>query len=456
MYYDEWFKKNEAQIWDEFFEFLRIPSISADDHYHPDLLKAADFVHHKLEKMGLKVERFNEIDKPVVFGEKIAGEGYPTVLIYGHYDVQPPDPLELWDSKPFEPEIRDGRIYARGAEDNKGQNFYSLLAIQAFLEKHDNPKLNIKVFIEGGEEIGSEGIDIVAKNRKERLKADSVWIVDMGMGSYEKPTLTLGVRGISAMEVTVTNSDYDLHSGEFGGAVYNPIQALCEMMASTFDEDGHIKIEGFYDSMKSLSAEEKKQLYFGTEQAVYEKETGAKCFRKEKGYTPHEVIGTRPTFELNGMWGGYTGPGSKTVLPKEAHAKITCRLVDGQEPHDIEAKVEKHLKKVAPAGLKVKVEFGHGGESAWARPGQYSAQVFSKVMEEVTGQKCHFTYSGGSIPLTTILAEASGGEYVFLGTALPSDRIHSPNENFSIRQFIDGYRMIAKGLEVFAENKKEW
>ena len=454
MFYSDWFKENEDQIWKDYFTYLSIPSISADKAYEKQLLEAADFVQARLTRLGMKVERWEDLQAPVFFAQRVIDESYPTVLIYGHYDVQPADPLELWDKPPFEPYEKDGVIYARGAEDNKGQNFYSMLAIEAFYAKHKDPKINIKVIIEGGEEIGSPGIDIVAEKYKESLRADSVWIVDSGIDSYETPLVSLGVRGLTALQVRVSNAGFDLHSGSFGGAVYNPLQALCEMMASVHDERGHIAIDGFYDTVKPLDAKEKELLFFGMDEKVYREDTGATCFKPQEGYSLHESIAIRPTVEINGMWGGYQGEGSKTVIPKEAHAKLTCRLVDGQEPYDIAQKVQAHLEKVAPNGMKVEVHVEGGGKSAWARPQEYAPQVFSKIVAEVTQKECKFSYCGGSIPLTEILAKASGGEYIFLGTGLPGDRIHSPNENFSKRQFVDGFRIITKGLEVFAENKK--
>jgi acetylornithine deacetylase/succinyl-diaminopimelate desuccinylase-like protein len=456
MFYKEWFEEREDQIWKDFFTYLSIPSISADKEYREDVLKAAAFVEQRLNNLGMSVSRWDDLSSPVLFAEKVIDTSYSTVLIYGHYDVQPADPIELWDSEPFKPEIRDGKIYARGAEDNKGQNFYAMLAVEAFYAKNKNPKVNIKIIIEGEEEIGSPGFEKIATKYADKLKADSIWIVDMGIESYDIPVLSLGVRGITGLEVTVSNAGFDLHSGSYGGAVYNPIQGLCEMMASVFDDKGHICIGGFHDTIKALTDEEKSKLYLATDQKTYEEETGATSFRKEEGYSLQESICLRPTFEINGIYGGYQKEGGKTIIPKEATAKITCRLVAGQEPLDIAKKVEAHLRKVAPSGITVGISLEGGGESAWARPSDYSAQVFAEILGEITGKEVKFSYSGGSIPLTAILGKAAGGEYIFLGTALPEDRIHSPNESFSKKQFIDGYHMITKGLEVFAQNKNRW
>ncbi|MCH9617638.1 MAG: Succinyl-diaminopimelate desuccinylase [Chlamydiia bacterium] len=456
MFYKEWFEQREEQIWKDFFTYLSIPSISADKEYKGDVLRAAAFVEQRLNNLGMNVSRLEDLDTPILFAERAIDPSYSTVLIYGHYDVQPVDPIELWDSDPFKPETRDGKIYARGAEDNKGQNFYAMLAVEAFYAKHKDPKVNIKIIIEGAEEIGSPGFEKVAKKYADKLKADSIWIVDMGIESYNIPVLSLGVRGITGLEVTVSNSEFDLHSGSYGGAVYNPIQALCEMMAAAFDEKGHIAIDGFYDTIHPLTDEEKSSLYLATDQKTYEKETGATCFRKEEGYSLQESICIRPTFEINGIYGGYQKEGGKTIIPKEATAKITCRLVAGQDPEDIAKKVEAHLRKVAPSGIVVSISLEGGGESAWARPSDYSARVFVQILKEITGKQVKFCYSGGSIPLTAVLGKAAGGECIFLGTALPEDRIHAPNENFSKKQFIDGYHMIAKGLEVFAQNKNLW
>lgn len=456
MFYNNWFDERKGEIFKDFFSYLSIPSISADSTFKKDLLRASKFIESRLKKIGMDVSIWEEAALPIVFGEKIIDKSYPTVLIYGHYDVQPPDPLELWNSKPFSPEIRDGKIFARGAEDNKGQNFYSLLAIEAFYAKNKNPKLNIKVLIEGEEEIGSPSFEEVAKKYEKKLKADSVWIVDMGIESYENPIISLGVRGIVGIEVKLLNSEYDLHSGSYGGAVYNPAMALCEILGSVHDDKGKIAIDGFYDTVIGLSKEEKEKLYLDTDQTIYEEETTAKCFHRQEGVTLQESIALMPTFEINGIVSGYGGEGSKTIIPKEAMAKITCRLVAGQNPDDIGKKVKAFIRKKAPKHMKVDIKIEGGGLSAWTKPSAYSAKVFSKIIEEITGNKCSFTYSGGSIPLTAILAKYSGGEYIFLGTALPQDRIHAPDENFSIKQFTDGYHMIAKGLEVFAENKKQW
>lgn len=455
MSYCQWFEKNEKQIWKDFFSYLSIPSISADKEYFDDLLKAADFVKNRLHSMDFTVRMFDEGYAPIVYGEKIFDESYPTILIYGHYDVQPTDPNELWETPGFSPEVRDGRIYARGAEDNKGQNFYSMLAVQAFLEKHKDPKVNIKILIEGEEEVGSESFEKVASLHQEELKADYVWIVDMGIDSYEHPVISLGVRGIAAMEFTVSNSGFDLHSGSYGGCVYNPIRAISEIVASFHDKEGNIAVENFYKGAKELSPDIKNQLSLDTAKEVYEKETGSGCFQPKPGYSLGESIGICPTIELNGIYGGYSGEGSKTIIPKEASAKITCRLIDGQDPHAIVEIVKAHIQKHLPQGMKVDFSYGHGGKNAWTSPNCFSAKTFSSIVEEITGKPCGFVYSGGSIPLTAILAEVSGGEYIFLGTALPEDRIHAPNESFGLKQFKDGYMMIAKGLEVFAQNKKQ-
>ena len=456
MSYHNWFKEREEKIWQEFMGYLSIPSISADPKHKPDSLRAAAFIEKKLRSLGLDVFRWEELNAAVLFGEKIIDPSYPTVLIYGHYDVQPPDPLEDWTSPPFSPEVRNGRIYARGAEDNKGQNFYTLLAVQAFIEKNPHPKLNIKIIIEGEEEIGSPGFEKIAKKYKHKLKADSIWIVDMDMKSYDSPVLCLGCRGIVALEVKVSNAGFDVHSGAYGGAIYNPIQAIGEMIASVYDERGHIAIDGFYEGMKTLTVEEKEKLNLTTSQKVFENDTQASCFREESGFSLQESISIRPTFEINGIYGGYQGEGSKTIIPKEVNAKITCRIVAGQDPEDIAKKVAAHFEKVAPKGMKISFIFGGGGKSSWSSPNDYTAKVFAEILDQITGKNCKFGYNGGSIPLAEMLTKTSGGECIFLGTALPEDRIHSPDESFGKKQFEDGFIMIAKGLEVFAQNKNQW
>jgi acetylornithine deacetylase/succinyl-diaminopimelate desuccinylase-like protein len=453
MFYKKWFEEKKQKNLEELFTFLSIPSVSADSMFKEDLLQAAAFIENRLKKLNMKVSVWNEAKAPVIFGERLVDPSFPTVLIYGHYDVQPADPLNLWDSPPFSPQIRDGRIYARGAEDNKGQNFYTLLAIEAFYEKHVNPKINIKVIIEGGEEIGSPGFDLVVKAHKKELKADSVWIVDSGIGSYKNPELSLGARGISALEVTFSNAEFDLHSGSYGGAVYNPIRALCEVLCKVHDTDGNIVIEGFFDGANYLTKEQKSKVNFSDDKEEFYQETKASCFIHHKGRTLQESVGIHPTFEINGIYGGYMGEGSKTIIPKQATAKITCRLIAGQNPASVAEKVKIFIEKNAPEGMKVDVRYDHGGNAAWAKPENYTTVVFQKILSEHFGKNCKLAYMGGSIPITSTLAECSGGEYIFLGTALPEDRIHAPNESFSLKQLEDGFILIAKGLEVFAENK---
>ena len=455
MFYKNWFEEHEDKIWKDFYDYLSIPSISADNAYKKDLLRAADFVQDRLEDLCFDVHRWTDLETPIIFASKFVDKSLPTVLIYGHYDVQPADPLELWNSDPFTPIDKDGIIYARGAEDNKGQNFYTLVALEAFYKKHKNPNINVKVIIEGEEEIGSPNFDVIAKKYSQQLQADYLWIVDMGIESYDNPLLSLGVRGIAALELIVSNADYDLHSGSYGGLVHNPILALCEMLGTVYDKKGNIVIDNFYEGADVLSDEEKSSIYLDTDKETYQKETSAKCFREREGYNLQEIITMCPSFEVNGISGGYQGEGSKTIIPKDARAKITCRLVGNQEPEDIINKIEKYFMNIAPKGMNVRIIRGGGGNSAWAKPSNYSAQVFAKIIEDLTNRECKFCYSGGSIPLTSILGKSSGAEYIFLGTALPEDRIHSPNENFSKRQFIDGYYMITKGLEIFAENKKQ-
>jgi acetylornithine deacetylase/succinyl-diaminopimelate desuccinylase-like protein len=456
MSYKNWFKDHEERIFKEFMEYLSIPTISADPKHKGDLLKGATFIQKKLQNLGLEVTFWELEGEKVVFGEKMIDPQFPTILIYGHYDVQPPDPLDEWLSPPFSPQEREGRIYARGAEDNKGQHFYTLCALEAFYEKNKHPKINVKVLIEGEEEVGSKSFEAIAKKYQDRLKADSVWIVDMDIKSYATPVLCLGCRGIASLEVEVSNASFDVHSGAYGGALYNPIQALSEMIASVYDEKGHIAIAGFYDGIHSLTDGEKKQLHLDTPKKIFEKDTGGHCFRKEEGYCLQESISIRPTFEVNGIFGGYQGEGSKTIIPKKATAKITCRLVAGQDPEKIAQKVANHFLKVAPKGMKVSFVFGGGGKSYWGSLHDYTAGVFAKIIEEITQKECKFGYNGGSIPLASTLQEASEGECIFLGMGLSEDRIHSPNESFGKKQFEDGFIMIAKGLEVFAQNKHQW
>lgn len=450
MKFEEWYEKNEKEIFDNYFTLLRFPSVSAKSSHKKDMIATADWLENHLKKIGFTVSKWEGKGHPALFAEHKAGDHLPTLLFYGHYDVQPAEPFELWHSSPFEPEIRDGKVYARGAEDNKGQMFYTICAMEAFFEIYGKDKLNIKYLIEGEEEMGSSTLHEILPKYTKELKADHLLIVDMGMHSFEKPSLTIGARGLMTMEVTCRNAHIDMHSGAFGGICYNPIRALSEVLGKIFDEEGHIVIEGFYDDIKPLTEKEKAHVDLTFDPSAF-KEEGILVFHKEKGYNPTEVNYLRPTFEINGIWGGYTGEGFKTVLPKEVHAKISCRLVPNQDNEKIYELVAKYIMANVPKGMHVSCKNLGGGFPVWANPLSSTTTIMKKAYERVFGS-CQLIYGGGSIPITTLLAKSAGDpEISFPGTGLDSDCIHAPNENFSIKQFRSGFLLITNCLKLFAE-----
>lgn len=448
--YEKWYQEHEKKILEEFFTYLRFPSVSAQKKHVKDVLACADWVENYMRKMGFHTERWTGSGHPVLFGEMIFDPKFPTVLFYGHYDVQPPEPLELWKNPPFEPEIRNGRVYARGAEDNKGQNFYTLNAIKAFLEKNPKPCLNLKYIIEGEEEMGSTTITEILPSKKQKLKADHLLVVDMGMGSWEHPALAIGARGIMTMEVSLTAMASDAHSGALGGIAYSPNRALVEILSKAINGKGKITIPHFYDDIVSLNAEEKKHLDLTFHKEMYEESLMLKCYHKEEEFSPMEANYLRPTFEINGICGGYTGDGFKTVIPKEAHAKISCRLVPNQKSEIVFNQVCDFINEHLPEGMEATFHFHGGGEAAWASPISTTVAAMEKAYKEVFGS-AKLILAGGSVPITSALAHYSGANFAMPGTGLESDNIHAPNENFSLKQFRTGFLMIAKSLEIFSE-----
>ena len=361
----QYIEEHKQRFLDELFDLIRFPSVSADPKYKQDILKAADFVAGKLQAAGAeKVEVCQTPGNPIVYGEKIIGNDKPTVLVYGHYDVQPADPLELWNTPPFEPTIRDGKIYARGSCDDKGQFYMHIKAFELMMQTGTLP-CNIKFMIEGEEEVGSSNLNTFVKENTSKLKADVVLISDTSMISMEDPSLETGLRGLSYLEVEVTGPNRDLHSGVYGGAVANPATILAQLIASLHDENNHVTIPGFYDKVVDLTVEERKALNNAPyDENEYKKDLGVNELWGEKGYTTFERTGTRPTLEVNGIWGGYTGEGAKTVLPSKAHAKISMRLVPNQTSEAITQLFTSHFESIAPKSVKVKVTPHHGGEPA--------------------------------------------------------------------------------------------
>jgi acetylornithine deacetylase/succinyl-diaminopimelate desuccinylase-like protein len=449
---EEYIKEHKQRMLDELFELLRFQSVSADPKYKEDVLKTADFVAKKLTDAGAtSVEICTTAGNPIVYGEKIIDPVKPTVLVYGHYDVQPPDPLELWHTPPFEPTIRDGKIYARGACDDKGQFYMHVKAFELMMHTDTLP-CNIKFMIEGEEEVGSSNLTIFVKENKERLKADVVLISDTSMLSMENPSLEVGLRGLSYMEVEVTGPNRDLHSGVYGGAVANPATILAKMIASLHDENNHITIPGFYDEVVALTTEERSALNAAPyNEDDYKKDLGVEELWGEKGYSTFERTGTRPTLEVNGIWGGYIGEGAKTVLPSKASAKISMRLVPNQRYEKITALFTQHFKNITPPCVKVKVTPHHGGEPVVTPTDSIAYQAAQKAIAESFGKQPIPTRGGGSIPIVALFEAELGLKTVLMGFGLDSDALHSPNEKYDIFNFYKGIETIPLFYKYFAE-----
>ena len=448
-------EENKQRFLDELFELLRFPSVSADPKYSGDVLKTAEFVALKLKEAGAdNIEVCQTAGYPIIYGDKIIDAALPTVLVYGHYDVQPADPLELWETPPFEPTIRDGKIYARGSADDKGQFYMHVKAFELMM-KTNTVACNVKFMIEGEEEVGSSNLGIFVNENAERLKADVVLISDTSMISMENPSIETGLRGLAYMEVEITGPNRDLHSGVYGGAVANPITVLCKMIASLHDENNHITIPEFYDKVQELTADEKTALNaapFDLEE--YKKDLDISAEWGEKGYTTLERTGTRPTLEVNGIWGGYTGEGAKTVLPSKAHAKISMRLVPHQSSEEIAAIFQKHFESIAPEFVKVKVTTHHGGEPVVTPTDSVAYRAAEKAIEESFGKKPIPTRGGGSIPIVALFEDVLGIKSVLLGFGLDSDALHSPNEKYDIYNYYKGIETLPLFFKYFAELSK--
>ncbi|WP_448700679.1 dipeptidase [Mucilaginibacter sp. AW1-3] len=446
---------NKDRLLNELFELLRFPSVSADPKYKEHVLKTADYVAQKLKDAGAdNVEVCQTAGYPIVYGEKIIDPALPTVLTYGHYDVQPPDPLELWKTPPFEPTVRDGKIYARGACDDKGQFYMHVKAFELMMQTGTLP-CNIKFMIEGEEEVGSDNLGVFVKANKDRLKADVVLISDTSMISMEHPSLETGLRGLSYLEVEVVGPNRDLHSGVYGGAVANPATILAKMIASLHDENNKIAIPGFYDDVIDLTEEERKDLNAAPyDEAEYKADLDVNELWGEKGYTTFERTGTRPTLEVNGIWGGYIGEGAKTVLPSKANAKISMRLVPNQHSDKIRDLFTAHFLKIAPPYVKVKVTPHHGGEPVVTPTDSVAFRAAQKAIETSFGKKPIPTRGGGSIPIVALFEEVLGIKTVLMGFGLDSDALHSPNEKYDIFNYYKGIETIPLFHKYFAELSK--
>ena len=439
----EYLEANRERFLQELLDLLRIPSVSADPAYAEHVHAAAAWMKEKFEAAGAdKVEVCPTAGYPIVYAEKIVDPSKPTVLVYGHYDVQPSDPDELWDSPAFEPVIKDERIIARGASDDKGQMYMHVKAFEGMLAT-DNLPCNVKFCIEGEEEVGSDNLETFIKENRERLAADMVLISDTSMLSNEHPSITVGLKGLSYMEVEVTGPNRDLHSGTYGGAVANPINVLCQMIASLKDENNRITIPGFYEKVVELTKEQRAELAkapFNEEE--YKKELDVEEVMGEDGYTTLERLGIRPTLDVNGIWGGYTGEGSKTVLPSKANAKISMRLVPDQDHKEISQLFAKHFESIAPKAVKVKVKAHHGGYPAVTPTDSVAFKAASAAFVEAWGKEPIPTRDGGSIPIVSLFEKELGLQALLMGFGLDKDAIHSPNESYGLFNYYKGIETI--------------
>jgi len=449
-------ESNKERYLNELLEMLRIPSISASTEHKKDMIRCAEMVKDSLLSAGAdKASLYETEGHPIVFGEKISDSSWPTVLVYGHYDVQPADPLELWNSGPFEPVIKDGKIYARGACDDKGQFYMHVKALESMVA-NKNLRTNIKFCIEGEEEIGSPNLAKFVTTNKELLKADVVLISDTAMISMDTPSIDTGVRGLSYIEVEVIGPNRDLHSGVYGGAVANPVTILAKMIASCHDNNNKITIPGFYDNvLESSEAERKLMAQAPFDEEAYKKDLGIDSTYGEKGYSTNERTGIRPTLEVNGIWGGYTGEGAKTVLPSKANAKISARLVPNQSSEKITEKLLAYFKSIAPEGVKVNVHEHHGGEPYLTPIDSIGYRAAAKAIEKTFGKAPVPVRGGGSIPICSLFEKELNLKIVFLGFGLDSDNLHSPNEKYDLVNFYKGIETIPYFHHYFAELSKQ-
>lgn len=448
----EYIVKNKDRFLEELFGLIRIPSISAKVENAGDMLKAAEYIKQALLKAGAdKAEIMPTKGQPVVYAEKLINPNLPTVLVYGHYDVQPAEPLDLWKSPPFEPEVREGKIFARGADDDKGQMFMHVKAFEYMVKTSQLP-CNIKFMIEGEEEIGSPSLKQFCKDHKEMLQSDVILISDTTMISMDIPTITTGLRGLSYLEVEVTGPNRDLHSGLYGGAVANPINVLAEMIANLKDSNNHITIPGFYDDVLDVSSAERAEMAKAPFDLIeYQRALDIETVDGETGYSTTERTGIRPSLDVCGIWGGYTGEGAKTVLPSKAYAKISMRLVPNQDSKKVDKIFEDYFLSLAPKGVKVKVTSLHGGQGYVAPIDTVAYKAASKAVEETFGKAPVPFRSGGSIPIVSDFEEVLGVKSILLGFGLESDAIHSPNENYPLQNFYKGIETIPYFYKYFTE-----
>jgi len=451
-------KNNRSRLLNELFDLLKIPSVSADPAFATDVENAARFIKDEMNRIGLENVSIEETPGyPIVYGEKIINPDLPTVLIYGHYDVQPADPIELWESDPFEPVIKktdihpNGAIFARGASDDKGQMYMHLKAVE-YLLKNNALGVNVKFMIEGEEEVGSPSLAWYVARNQQKLKNDVIIISDTGMIANDVPAITTGLRGLTFVEVEVTGPNRDLHSGLYGGAVANPINVLTKMIARLTDEKNKITIPGFYDKVKELSPEERAEMAkipFDLEQ--YKNELDIDDIYGEEGYTTLERQSIRPSLDVNGIWGGYTGEGAKTIIPSKAYAKISMRLVPDQDPEEIAGLFEEYFKSIAPKAVKVQVKYLHGGYPYVTPTDSPGYKAAAQAMKKAFKKEPLPIYSGGSIPIVPLFEKELGSKSILMGFGLNSDAIHSPNEHYGVDNFFKGIESISYFYDFYKE-----
>lgn len=444
-------EKHRSQLLNDYYTFLSFPSVSSEPQFKQSVLQCANWLAEYIKDMGFEVEMWPTTGHPVIFASYMkAGPTKPTILIYNHYDVQPADPIEEWETPAFKPTKRDNEVYARGAQDNKGQCFYVLQALKMLLESEGSLPINVKLCIEGEEEMGSSGLSYILKQKAQQLKANYLAIVDLGLRDARVPAVTLGIRGLVTLDIEVRGSNIDLHSGTHGGVVYNPIHALVNLLAGLRDPDtGFINVPGFYDDVLDMPLEERSQVSFNFDLSEYQKTTGAYPVGGERQYSVLERAWIRPTLEINGISGGYTGKGFKTVIPAKASAKISCRLVPSQDPKYIGNLVANHLRSSAPHGVQVTVNVNPGmGSAVRANPSTPLVRAFSRAFEEIYGVPCEFVLDGASIPIAAELAEVSKGEIILMGLGLNTDQIHAPNEHFGLDRIENGILIMARALQL--------
>ncbi|WP_159475332.1 dipeptidase [Dyadobacter sp. 3J3] len=452
---NDYIEKNRDKFLNELLDLIRIPSVSADSKFKGDMIRAAEFVRDRISEAGAdKVEIYQTPGHPIVYGEKIIDPALPTVLVYGHYDVQPADPYELWNSPPFEPVIKNERIYARGACDDKGQFYMHVKALETMLAT-DSLTCNIKIMIEGEEEVGSSHLETFVKANRELLKCDTILISDTSMIANDVPSIEIGLRGLTYLEVEVVGANRDLHSGVYGGGVPNPINILCEMIASLKDENGHITIPGFYDNVEELTPSERAALNAAPfDLNEYKKDLSIDEVAGERGYTTIERTSVRPTLDVNGIWGGYTGEGAKTVLPSKANAKISMRLVPNQTDQEICDLFTAHFKSIAPSSVKVSVVPHHGGLPYVTPTDSLEYHAAELAMEESFGKKPIPTRGGGSIPIVALFEQELGRKSILMGFGLDIDGLHGPNESYGLFNYYKGIETIPLFFKHYAKLKK--